>query len=104
MASDGSRSEPREVRAVARWEGGLTVGLILGGVAGVLLGLLIGTLAFSRDAATFAAALGGGIFGSVVGAFIGGMSRLEDPPPGREPAVREQPIDRPGLTHDEREG
>jgi hypothetical protein len=43
------------------------------------------------------------IFGGLAGAFIGGMSRLEDPPPGQEPGVRERPLDRPGLTHDEQD-
>jgi hypothetical protein len=79
------------------------MGLILGGAAGVAVGLLIGSSAFSGAAALAASALGGGIFGSGVGALIGGMSKLEDPPPGEEPGVRDQPLERPGLTHAEDE-
>jgi membrane associated rhomboid family serine protease len=102
-ASNGSVPQRREQRAVGRWEHGLTLGWVVGAVAGVAAGLVIGSIAFETGAALMAAALGGAIFGAVVGAFLGGMSKLEDPPPGQEPGTRDQPLERPGLTHDERD-
>ena len=103
MSSNGSTREGREKRTVGRWGKGLAMGLIIGGAAGVAVGLLMGAIAFGGPAALATSALAGGIFGSGVGAFIGGMSKLEDPPPGQEPGVRDQPPDRPGLTHPEQE-
>jgi hypothetical protein len=103
MSSNGSTREPREERTVGRWGKGLGMGLLIGGAVGVVVGLVLGSVAFSGAAALAASALGGGIFGSGVGAFIGGMSKLEDPPPGEEPGVGDQPLDRPGLTHPEHE-
>ena len=104
MATDGSTSDPREERAVSRWRGGLALGLIIGAAIGAAVGLVVGSIAFDGGAALWVSAAAGVIFGALVGAFIGGMSRLEDPPPGQEPGVRERPLDRPGLTHDEQDG
>jgi hypothetical protein len=103
MATDGSSSGRREERAVSRWRGGIALGLIIGAAIGAAVGLVFGWIAFDGGRALWASAVGGAIFGGLVGAFIGGMSRLEDPPPGQEPGVREHPLDRPGLTHDERD-
>ena len=103
MASGEDLPQPREQRAVGRWGKGLGSGLLIGGVAGVLIGLAIGLLAFEGAAATATAALGGTIFGTVVGAFIGGMSTLEDPPPGDELKTHDPSLGRPGLTHDEQD-
>jgi len=103
MASDGSTSAPREERAVNRWGAGLLLGLVIGAAIGAAVGSLFGSIAFDGGRALWTSAIGGAIFGGVAGAFIGGMSKLEDPPPGLEPGVREQPLQRPGLTHDEQE-
>jgi hypothetical protein len=103
MASTGSTRGPRERRAVVRSGRGVATGLIIGAVVGLAAGAAIGGIAFAGGAALLAAALGGTIFGGVVGAFVGGMSTLEDPPPGAEPGLRDQPLERHGLTHDERE-
>jgi len=103
MATDGSTPERREERAVSRWGGGIALGLVVGAAIGAAAGLVFGSIAFDGGAALWASAIGGAIFGGVVGAFIGGMSRLEDPPPGQEPGVRERPLDRPGLMHDEQD-
>ncbi|MEX1264703.1 MAG: hypothetical protein WEE66_12380 [Actinomycetota bacterium] len=103
MARSGDTPRPAEQRAVGRWGKGLGTGLLIGGVAGVVVGLAIGVLAFDRAGATWTSALGGAIFGTVVGAFIGGMSTLEDPPPGEEPGGHDPSLGRPGLTHDEQD-
>jgi hypothetical protein len=103
MASSGSSPAPRERRATARSGRALAIGLVVGGVIGLLAGAAIGAVAFTGGSALAASALGGVIFGGVVGAFVGGMSTLDDPPPGEEPGVRDQPLQRPGLTHDEQE-
>ncbi len=103
MATDGSTSDPREERPVSRWRGGIALGLIIGAAIGAAVGLVIGSIAFDGGRALWVSAGGGMIFGGLTGAFIGGMSRLEDPPPGQEPGLRERPLDRPGLTHDEQE-
>jgi hypothetical protein len=103
MANDGSRPERREERAVSRWGGGIVLGLVIGAAIGAVVGLLFGSMAFDGGRALWASAVGGAIFGGLAGAFIGGMSRLEDAPPGQEPGVRERPLRRPGLTHDERD-
>ena len=104
MRRDGDTSQPREHQAVSRWGHGLGAGLAIGGVLGAIAGLVIGVLAFEGAAATATAALGGAIFGMVVGAFTGGMSTLEDPPPGQEPGSHDPSLGRSGLTHDEQEG
>ena len=93
----------REERAVSRWRGGIALGLIIGAAIGVAAGLVVGSIAFDGGRALWVSAACGAIFCGLVGAFIGGMSRLEDPPPGQEPGVRERPLDRPGLTHDEQD-
>ena len=103
MARSGETSRPEEQRAVGRWGKGLGTGLLIGGVLGIVAGLAIGLLAFDGAAATWTSALGGAIFGTVVGAFIGGMSTLEDPPPGEEPEGHDPSLGRPGLTHDEQD-
>ena len=103
MANDGSTSERREDGAVTRWGGGLVLGLIVGAAIGAAVGLLFGSMAFDGGRALWTSTVGGAIFGGLAGAFIGGMSRLEDPPPGQEPGVRERPMQRPGLTHDEQD-
>jgi hypothetical protein len=96
---DVPRSEER--RAVGRWGTGLFIGLGIGGTVGVVAGLVIGLLAFEGSAAVLSSALGGAIFGLVVGAFFGGMSTLEDRPPGAEAGTNEPSLGRPGPTHDE---
>ena len=103
MVNDRSTSEGREERAVNRWGGGLLLGLFIGAAIGAVVGLVFGSVAFDGGRALWASAVGGAIFGGVAGAFVGGMSRLEDPPPGQEPGVRERPLQRPGLTHDEQD-
>jgi hypothetical protein len=103
MANDGSTSERREERAVSQWGGGLVLGMIIGAAIGAAVGLVFGAVAFGGGAALWTSAIGGAIFGGLAGAFMGGMSRLEDPPPGEEPGVRERPLERQGLTHDEQE-
>ena len=104
MATDGSTSDRREERAVSRWRGGIALGLIIGAAIGAAIGVVVGSIAFDSGRALWVSAGSGVIFGGLVGGFIGGMSRLEDPPPGQEPGVREQPLQRPGLTHDDRDG
>ena len=101
MVNDRPTSEGREERAVTRWGGGLLLGLFIGAAIGAVVGLVFGAVAFGGGAALWTSAIGGAIFGGLAGAFMGGMSRLEDPPPGEEPGVRERPLQRPGLTHDE---
>ena len=104
MATDGSTSERREERAVSRWGGGIVLGLIIGAVIGAAVGLVFRShSAAAARCGRRRSAVGGAIFGGIAGAFIGGMSRLEDPPPGQEPGVRERPLHRPGLTHDEQD-
>jgi hypothetical protein len=103
MANDRSTSGRREERAVTRWGGGLILGLFIGAAIGAVVGLVFGSVAFDGGRALWASAVGGAIFGGGAGAFVGGMSKLEDPPPGQEPGVRERPMRRPGLTHDEQE-
>jgi len=103
MAGNGSTPQGREDRAVGRWGSGVVLGLIIGAVVGAAAGLVFGAVAFTGGRALAASALGGAIFGGVAGAFIGGMTALDDPPPGEEPGVRDRPIGRPGLTHDEGE-
>lgn len=103
MDRKGDVLRSKERRAVGRWGRGLGLGLMIGGAAGVLIGFSMGLLAFDGTAAVLAAALGGAIFGTVVGAFIGGMSTLEDPPPGDEPKTHDPSLGRPGLTHEEQD-
>jgi hypothetical protein len=99
---DIPRSEER--RAVGRWGTGVFLGLGIGGTIGVVAGLLIGLIAFEGTGAILTSALGGAIFGLIVGGFIGGMSTLEDRPPGAEAGTHDPSLGRPGLTHHEGDG
>jgi len=104
MQRDGDIPRSDERRAVGRWGTGLLKGLAIGGAVGVVGGLVLGLLAFEGAAAILTAALGGAIFGLVVGAFIGGLSTLEDRPPGAESDTHDPSLGRAGLTHGESDG
>jgi hypothetical protein len=89
-------------RFAQRGRHGILTGLLVGGLLGAVIGGVIGAIGFhAGSAAMWGAALGGCIFGAGVGAFAGGLSRLDSPPPGREPAEPGDPLRRPGLTRDE---
>jgi hypothetical protein len=89
-------------RIAERGRHGIIAGLLVGGVLGALVGAVIGSVGFhAGSTAMWAAVLGGFIFGAGVGTFAGGLSRLDSPPPGREPAEAEEPLRRPGLIRDE---
>lgn len=89
-------------RFARRERHGILTGLLAGGLLGTLIGAVIGSAGFHAGSAEmWAATLGGCIFGVGVGAFAGGLSRLDSPPPGREPSEEEDPLRRPGLTRDE---
>ena len=101
MQRGGDVSRTDEQRAVGRWGKGLFLGLAIGSLVGIAAGLAIGLLAFEGTGAILGAVLAGAIFGTLVGAFIGGMSTLEDPPPGAEAGTHEPSLGQPGFTHDE---
>lgn len=103
MQRDGDVPRTDEQRAVGRWGKGLFLGLAIGCVVGVVAGFAIGLIAFEGTGAVLASALGGAIFGTGVGAFMGGMSTLEDRPPGDEAGAHDPSLGREGLTHDEQE-
>jgi hypothetical protein len=104
MQRGGDIPRSDERRAVGRWGTGLFLGLAIGGGIGVVAGLVIGMLAFDSTSATLTSALGGAIFGLIVGAFIGGLSTLEDRPPGDEAGTHAPSLGRPGLTHEDGAG
>jgi len=101
MQRGGDIPRSDERRAVGRWGTGLLIGLLIGGTVGVAAGLVLGLIAFEGTAAVFTSALGGAIFGLIVGGFIGGMSTLEDPPPGAEARTHDPSLGGEGLTHHE---
>ena len=103
MQRGGDVPRTDEQRAVGRWGKGLFLGLAIGGVVGVVAGLAIGLIAFGGTGAVLASALGGAIFGTGVGAFMGGMSTLEDRPPGDEAGAHDPSLGQEGLTHDEQD-
>ena len=103
MQRGGDVPRSDEQRAVGRWGKGLFLGLAIGGVVGVVAGFAIGLIAFDGTGAVLAAALGGAIFGTGVGAFMGGMSTLEDRPPGDEAGAHDPSLGHEGLTHDEQD-
>jgi hypothetical protein len=103
MQRGGDVPRTDERRAVGRWGRGLGLGLAIGGTIGVAAGLGIGLLAFEGTTAVFAATLAGAIFGTLVGAFVGGMSTLEDPPPGEEVRAHDPGLGSPGVTHGEQD-
>jgi hypothetical protein len=89
-------------RFAARERHGILTGLLVGGLLGAVIGGVIGAIGWhAGSTAMWAATLGGCIFGAGVGTFAGGLSRLDSPPPGREPAEPGDPLRRPGLTRDE---
>jgi predicted lipid-binding transport protein (Tim44 family) len=66
------------------------LGMVIGLAGGLVVGLLLALGLHKHDYAFWGFLLIPTIFGLIVGAFVGGMSGLDSPSPGQEPA---DPID-----------